>query len=48
MTLRYAHLAPGRLRDAVSRLDKVFGTIEESNGHVTEASGDRPRSWGTL
>ena len=25
MTLRYAHLAPGRLRDAVSRLDRIFG-----------------------
>jgi len=25
MTLRYAHLAPERLRDAVNRLDKVFG-----------------------
>lgn len=24
MTLRYAHLAPGRLRDAVGRLDRVF------------------------
>jgi integrase len=24
MTMRYAHLAPGRLRDAVSCLDRVF------------------------
>lgn len=30
MTLRYAHLAPGRLRNAVSRLDKVFGVEKES------------------
>jgi integrase len=29
MTLRYAHLAPDRLRDAVSRLDKVFALKEE-------------------
>ena len=30
MTMRYAHLAPGRLRDAVGRLDRVFG--EASRG----------------
>jgi len=47
MTLRYAHLAPGMLRNAVSRLDKRFGTTEECAGHVSEAIGHRPRSWGT-
>ena len=31
MTMRYAHLAPGRLRDAVIRLDKVFGVEEGRN-----------------
>ncbi len=30
MTLRYAHLAPGRLREAVGRLDRVFATPVET------------------
>ena len=29
MTMRYAHLAPDRLRDAVGRLDRVFFGAEQ-------------------
>jgi len=41
MTLRYAHLAPDRLRDAVSRLDKVLGSSEDATGHISAAIGTR-------
>ena len=47
MTLRYAHLAPGRLRDAVSRLDKVFGAMAESpDGHVSKVVTERSKPGG--
>jgi len=36
MTLRYSHLAPERLRDAVSRLERVFGV---ENGQLAEMTG---------
>jgi integrase len=40
MTLRYAHLAPGRLREAVGRLDRVFAP-EAVAAQQTFSSGDR-------
>lgn len=41
MTLRYAHLAPGRLRDAVGRLDRVFGPEASIQlGEVTPSAKD--------
>ena len=36
MTLRYAHLAPGRLRDAVGRLDRL---LEGASGRTTLSEG---------
>ena len=45
MTMRYAHLAPGQLREAVSCLDEMFvETAPKVEARVTEIVATQTRS----